>query len=168
MIRDGQIDEAIVFIKDQAQGHFTDLNLAERYYRLLKAKQLAPDMLAHGKTYLELLADAGKEEALCQVYAECVGLSPQFLPSAPALLKTAAVLNKKGSYKEAVNAYSRFVKANPKDPKVPKAYFQAANILNERLNNPQKARQVLTSIIKRYPDHEVIPHAKDYLERIPV
>ncbi len=168
MIRDGQIDEAIAHVKEQTQGHITEVALAERYYKLLRMKQLVPDMLDHGKAYMNMLIEAGDERALCEVYAECTAASPEFLPTAATLLKTAGVLNRNGKYREAVSAYNRFVKANPTDPRVPKAYFQAANILNERLNAPQKARQVIMAIIKRYPKHEVAPHAQDYLARIAV
>ncbi|MBA7692183.1 hypothetical protein ES703_100743 [subsurface metagenome] len=49
---------------------------------------------------------------------------------------------------------------------IPKAYFLAANIINKRLQNPRKAAGILNSVIKAYPNHEIIPYVKRYLREI--
>jgi hypothetical protein len=49
---------------------------------------------------------------------------------------------------------------------VPKAYFLAANVINERLQNPGKAAGILNALIKKFPNHEIIPYAQQYLSKI--
>jgi hypothetical protein len=50
----------------------------------------------------------------------------------------------------------------------PKAYFLAANIVNEKLKNPQKAAGILKGILKNYPKHEIIPYVEQYLRQLTV
>ena len=94
--------------------------------------------------------------------------APGFVPASSTLFKVANCLNQAGNPKGAVNSYNRFIKANPKDPLIPKAYFLAANIINEKLKNPRKALGILQSLIKTYPNHEITPHVQKYLRQISV
>jgi len=166
LIKEGKIDDAIFFIRSETGGNITDLELAERYYNLLKIKQTIPDMLKHGVTYLDLLAEAKDKEKLREVYSECVSHDQGFVPSTPTLFKVANCLNEAGNPREAINSYNRFIKANPKDPLIPKAYFLAANVINEKLKNPSKAAGILKSLIKAYPNHEIAPHVQRYLRQM--
>jgi tetratricopeptide (TPR) repeat protein len=166
LIKEGKIDDAIFFIKSETRGNISDMELAERYYNLLKIKQSIPDLLGHAVTYLDLLSIAKEKEKLCEVYSECVSHDPKFVPNTPTLFKVASCLNEAGNPKAAINTYNSFIKANPKDPLIPKAYFLAANIINEKLRNPSRAAGILKSLIKAYPNHEIIPHAQKYLRQL--
>ncbi len=165
-IKDGDIDEAISFIREESGEHITDLNLAERYYKLLKVKQLNSEMLEHGKTYLDLIAKGKDWDKLCEVYSECASKEETFTPSPNTLFKIGGFLNERGNPKDAINVYSRFIKANPESPLIPKTYFLCANIFNEELNVPQKAIGILNGLIKRYPNSDIIPHAENYLKKV--
>lgn len=168
LIKEGKIDDAIALIKDETAGVISDLNLAERYYNLLKIKQLIPEMLEHGNAYLELLAKADQRDKLSEVYSECISKDAQFTASPSAAFKIASSLNEAGNPKGAIQVYNGFIKANPRDPLIPKAYFLAANVVNEQLNNPQKAVGILKGLIKKYPDHEIIPYVQKYLGQIKI
>jgi tetratricopeptide (TPR) repeat protein len=168
LIKEGKIEDAIFFIRSETGGNILDLELAERYYNLLKIKQSIPDMLKHGVTYLDLLVEAKDNEKLCEVYSDCVSHDPGFVPSNPTLFRVASCLNEAGNAREAINSYNRFIRAHPKDPLIPKAYFLAANIINEKLNNPSKAAGILKSLIEAYPDHDITPHVQRYLRQISV
>ncbi len=166
LIKEGNIDDAIAMIRDETGGTMTNLDLAERYFNLLKIKQMTPEMLEHGKKFLGLLAKADQKDSLCKVYAECVSADAGFAVSPAVSFKIASVLNETGNAKAAVGVYNKFIKANPGNPLVPKAYFLAANIINERLKNPHKAVGVIKGLIKKYPHHEIVPYAKRYLGQI--
>ena len=166
LIKEGKIDDAISLIRDETGGVISDLDLAERYYNLLKIKQQAPEMLNHGRTYLDLLGQADQKERLCEVYSECVSKNAGFTASAYALFKIASFVNEAGNPKGAIEAYNRFIKTHPKNPLIPKAYFLAANIINEKLQNPRKAAGILKALVKTYPSHEIIPYVKRYLRQI--
>lgn len=166
LIKEGRTDDAIALIRGERGGAIADLNLAERYYNLLKLKQLTPEMLTHGCVYLDLLAKTGHKDRLCEVYRECVSKDAAFSPNASAVFKIANSVGEAGNPKGTIEVYNRFIKGNPKSPLVPKAYFLAANVINERLQNPRKAVGILNGLIKKFPNHEIIPYAQQYLSKI--
>jgi tetratricopeptide (TPR) repeat protein len=168
LIKEGKLDDAISLIKSETRGAITALGLAERYYNLLKLKQQTSDMLKHGKEYLDLLAKANQKAKLVEVYMECLSKDPNFTAKPTTLLKAASCLNEAGKHNESLDAYSRFIKTNPEDPLVPKAYFLASNIFNEKLKNPGKATKILKNLIQKYPNHDIIPHVQRYLSEIKV
>lgn len=166
LIKEGRMDDAISLIREESGGVFADLNLAERYFNLLKIKQLTPEMLEHGKVYLELLSKAGQKDRVCEVYLECVSKEAMFNVSPAVGFQIASCLKEYGRPKDAVGAYNRFIKQNPKHPLIPKAYFLAANVINEQLKNPPKALEILNSLAKRYPEHEILPYVQRYIKQM--
>ena len=165
-IKDGNIDHAISYIKSEVGTDIKDLNISERYYKLLKIKQDTQKMVEHGKTYLDLLIADKEWNKACQVYSDCLGANNNFLPSSSSLFKIGGLLNDRGNPKGAIDAYNRFVKSDPQNPLTPKVYFLSANILNEKLNLPQKASKILSAVIKKYPGNDIVPHAKSYLKKM--
>jgi len=167
LIQDGKLDEAIAAIRQMtAAAGILGVNLAERYFALLKMKNRKTDLLHHGVDYLDLLAGQNEKTRALEVYAECRALDPKFLPSAGALFKLGGWLNETGKTKAAVGTYNRLVKAYPDSPTLPKAYFRAAQIFNDRLMNPDRARKILKGLLNKYPDHEIAPQIKNYLSSI--
>lgn len=168
LIKEGKIDEAIDLIKEETEieGDITDPELAERYFNLLKVKGQDQDLLQHGSHYLDMLSKANKKTALCDVYLACTSKKADFAPAPATLMKIAGSLNENGKPKEAVQAYNNFIKANPKSPLIPKAYFLGSNIINEKFKNPKKATAILKSLIKKYPTHEIVPYAERYLKQM--
>jgi tetratricopeptide (TPR) repeat protein len=166
LVKDGNIDHAIALIKNETGDDISDLNLAERYYNLLRLREKTPEMLKHAKAYLDLLAKDGAKEILCEVYSECLSKRPDFAASQLAAFKIAGCLIDSGNLKGAVGVYQGFIKTNPNNPLVPKAYFLAANVINEHLKNPKKAVEILKGIINKYPNHEMLPYVRQYLGQI--
>ena len=164
MIQDGKLDEAISAIKDMTRKDgITSVDLSDRYYKLLKMKKRTSEMLEHGINHLDLLAADNNKPKAVKVYTECRKIDPKFLPSPVFLLKLAGWLNEAGKTKEAVGIYNSIVKAYPENQLAPKAYFRAAQIIHDRLMNPEKARKILNSLISKYPDNEIVPHVKNYI-----
>jgi tetratricopeptide (TPR) repeat protein len=166
LIQDGKVDEAIALIKEETAGNISDIHLAERYYKLLNIKQIIPEMLSHAKLYLDLLVKQKAGQQVCKVYQDCLVKDSEFLPSSETLLKVAGYLNDSAKPEEAVQTYNRFIKADPKNKLVPKAYFLAASVINEKLKNKPKAVSILNAVVKKYPNHEIIPYVQRYLKQI--
>ncbi len=164
--QEGKIDEAISMIKKDAKEVEPDVHLVECYYNLLKIKQLTPEILKHGRTYLDFLEKEGDPDKCCEVYLECLAKDPGFTPNAPALIKIMGYLNDAGKSKEAIEAANRFIKANPKHEAIPNAYFLVAMIFNEKIKNTRKASDILKFLIKKYPGHEIASRAKTYLREM--
>jgi tetratricopeptide (TPR) repeat protein len=166
LIKEGNTDDAIYLIKNQAGELLSDPELSERYYNLLKVKGLAPEMLDHARAYLDILAKSNRKDKLCEVYLECASKSTEFVPSASSLFKVASALNERRRPKEALRLYNRFVKLDPHNALVPKAYFLGASIIHEKLKDPKKAAGILKGLIKKFPNHEIIPYATRSLKQI--
>jgi tetratricopeptide (TPR) repeat protein len=165
-IKDGNIDHAIAYIKREAGTDIKNLEISERYFKLLKIRQDNQKLVEHGKSYLDLLITEKEWDRACQVYSDCLGADNNFIPSSPSLFKIGSLLNDKGNPKGAIDAYNRFVKSDPQNPLTPKAYFLSANILNEKLNLPQKAAKILNAVIKKYPGNDIVPHVQSYLKKM--
>jgi len=163
-IRNGDLDEAVSTIKTfTSKNGIKGLPLAERYFELLKMKEDKQGMLDHAVVYLGLLAEKGTKKKGLEVYGICRKLDPDFMPGPSALFKIGMWLNETGKSKEAIVIFQSVVKKYPKASEVPDAYFRAAQIFNDRLMDPEKAKKILNGIIKKYPDHETTIKARNYL-----
>jgi len=167
LIQEGKLDEAIALIIEMTTVvGIRGVNLAERYYTLLKMKKKIPEMLKHAEYFLELLANKNEKTKALKVYVECKKVKPDFLPDANALFRLAGWMNEMGKSKEAIATYNRMVKEYPDHKLVPKAFFRVAQIFQDRLMSPDNARRILTGVKKKYPDNEIIPHVDNFLANI--
>ncbi len=66
-------------------------------------------------------------------------------------------------FKKSIETYVYFVKQFKDHLRQPEVYFELARLLNERANNSTKARQILTVIVKKYPEHELVTEVRNYL-----
>ncbi|MCP4690160.1 MAG: tetratricopeptide repeat protein [Desulfobacterales bacterium] len=167
MIQDGKLDEAIDAIqKHAAMNGLTDLELSERYFKLLRMKKRGKELLAHSEPHLELLAKEGMKSRAVDLYLMVMSKKPDFIPGAETLFKLGGWLNETGKSKQAVAALGRLGKEYPDNPLTPKAYFRAAQIVHDRYMNPERAGKMLTALLNKYPDHEIAPKVKKYLTYI--
>lgn len=166
LVNNGDLEDALVVIENEKDVVSSDINLSERYYNILKSMDKTEEMLEHGSAYLDLLARGSSKKRLCEVYLECSSRSSDFSASSSTCFKIAGSMIESGDPQRAADVYIGFIKNNPEDPMIPKASFLAANIFNERLLNPQKAVEILEDVIKKYPDHETTPYARQYLGQI--
>jgi tetratricopeptide (TPR) repeat protein len=167
LIQDGKYEDAIAVIKKMTHGvEITNVELSNRYYSLLKMTNRISHMLECGINHLDLIIkDKQRSEAL-KIYSECMEKDQGFLPTAMSLFKLGEWLNETGKIKEAVRTYTRLIKEYPDNPLVPKSYFRAAQIFNDRMMKPEKAINILNGLIKKYPGHEIVPQIENYLASI--
>jgi tetratricopeptide (TPR) repeat protein len=166
LIKEGNLDEAISLIREETRGNITDPVLAERYFNLMQLKQMNPELLVYGRNYIPLLIKSNQKDKLCEVYLTCKSIDENFINDAGSLYITAKTLNEKNNHTEAKQAFERFISMDEKHPLVPNAYFFIAKILNEKLNEPLKASEIIKSIINKYPFHENTAYIQTYLKQI--
>ncbi len=165
LISDGRLEDAIFLIKSETKGKEMSVELAGRYFKLLKMREKTPELNRFGNRYLEILHKADRKKLFCEVFKELTE-DPGASITPPMYFKAAGCLKESGEFKGALNVYNAFVKSNAGSPLTPKAYFLAAGIINEKLGNPDRTRRILEGLLKKYPDHEIIPHVKKYLGRM--
>lgn len=164
LIQEKKPDEAVSVIREYtANSGFTGLALSERYYNLLKMLRRSEELMEHSKVHLDLLANENQKTKACAIYAASMAKDPGFTPSALCLFKLAGWLNETGKAKAAVATFNKLIKAYPDDHLVPKAYFRSAQIFNDRLMQPEKAKRILSGLVKKYPNHDILPQVRNYL-----
>lgn len=167
LIQEGDLDSAINQIEQQVQIDAIDnLELSERYVGLLKMQKRHRKLLAYASHHLELLVKAGSKSKAIDLYMDCLRMDKTFTPHALTLFKTASWLNETNKNKEAIFALNSLIKRYPKDILVPKAYYRAAQIFHERLQNAEQAKKILNGLVRKFPDHEMASFAKNYLRSL--
>ena len=167
LIKDGNHEGAIAEIENErGQQGIADPLLSERYFTLLRMTGVKEKLLVHGSSHLDLLVHGNKKTEAMNVYNRCLSADCGFSPAADALFKLGGWLNETGKSKEAIGAFSKLTKTYPQDPLVPKSYFRAAQIFNDRLLNPERAKKILTGLVKKYPEHDIIPFVERYIDQM--
>ena len=164
LIKDGDHKGAIAVIeREMGSLRIKDPTLSLRYFTLLKLTGEKERQLVHGRNHLRILVHENKKTEAIDAYLECVSLDTGFSPAAIVLFKLGAWFNETGRSKEAIGVFNKLIKAYPADPLVPKSYFHAAQIFNDRLLNPQKAKMILNGLLSKYPGHDIIPFVERYM-----
>ncbi len=166
LLREGKVKEALQLIRERTGGNIQNLQLADLYFRLLKTSGATDEMLDFGEKYMEMLAGQADTEKLTQTYMDCASHDRDFPPSASVAFKVAKTLSNRGHHKEAVGAYNQFIKSNPGHNLVPEAYYLAANIIDREFGNTQRALKILKALMKKYPNHGIMPYVKRYVDRL--
>jgi len=167
LIKAGKLDEAIALIKTMTeQQPISGVKLSERYYNLLKMRKRTANLLEHGVAHLDLLTSENQKSKAIAVFTECRAADSSFMPTAAALFKLAGWLNETGKTKAAVAVYNALAKSYPDNSLVPKAYFRIAQIFHDRLMNKDQAKKALGLLLKKYPNHEMVPQAENFLARL--
>lgn len=167
LIKDGNLDGAISLIREETRGNINDPIIAERYFNLLQLKKMNPELIEYGKNYIQFLSKTNQKDKLCEVYLLCKSIDENFINNdASCLYITAKMLNEKNNHLEAKQAFERFIAIDENNAMVPNAQFFIAKILNEKLNDPLKATDIINGLIKKHPFHENTAYIQSYLRQI--
>jgi tetratricopeptide (TPR) repeat protein len=167
LIQDGELDKAIEEIERRVNtAEIEDRELSTRYFGLLKAQKVQQKLLAFAPNHLKLLVKSDAKSDAVEAYLECLRIDKAFTLDSVVQFKIASWLTERGKHKEAILTLNALIKKNPKDALVPKAYYRAAQIFRERLDDVEKAKKILQTMIAKYPDLEITAFAKNYLGSI--
>lgn len=167
LLKDGKYEDALKLIEEYPEERIAEEPvLAGYYFSLLQLTRREHDMLKHADDYLALLVKANEKKKALKVYTDCFAVSQDFLPVPGNLLKLAGWFNETGDAQNAIKTYNRLIKLYPTDDLIPKAYFRAAQIFNDRLMNAKKAKQIFNAILKRYPESDEASLARNYIRQM--
>ncbi|MDJ0887758.1 MAG: tetratricopeptide repeat protein [Desulfobacterales bacterium] len=167
MVKEGRLEEAVQTVRAAIDaGHINGEEMRAQHYKLLKAAGRLPEMAAEGQLLLEQYVKAAQKAEACQVYQDCTAAGAAFVVAPTLLMKLGSWLNASGHYQASIGAYNRLIKTDPASPLVPKAYFQAARVLHRGLGQTAKAQKIIQALIKKYPQHDIVPYAQDALRQM--
>ena len=167
LTQEGKLDEAIALIQNRSDlENLSDMALAEYYLKLVRIKKNDNALLEIAPRILSKWVAGNEKQKSLSLFEDCLAIAPDFTPDAPVLFKIGAWLNADGKSKPAISAFNRLIKIYPRHPLIPKTCFTAAQIFYEKLSNRTKAEQILTMLLKRYPNHDMHPHIQAYLNKM--
>ena len=167
LCREGRFDQASEHIRRwHAQGGKFDAELSEQYFQLLKNQGDSSGMLSHAPVYLEFAVSEGKKKDAIETFDACRKLDPEFALNAPLMLKLGEWLAEAGRFKDALRLFSRLSKRHPDADEVPLSYFRAAQIYHDRMMDSERARKIMKTLLKRFPDHAMQAKFQNYLQYI--
>lgn len=105
------------------------------------------------------------EEQL-KTYAAFTEKFPEDSRSEEFLYKAAELANSMGKTPVALDYYHSFCEKYPQSKKAPYALFLQAFIYENQLKNLERARELYTSFLTSYPDHELAKDARFSLDNL--
>ena len=165
LCREGRFDQAIEHIGQwRQQGGEFNADLARQYFELLKNNDDKAGMLAHTPVYLDFaVAEGWKKEALA-TYDACRKIDPDFTAGAPTMFRIGEWMAEDGRFKDGLKIFSRLVKSHPDADEAPLSYFRAAQLYHERLMDADRARKIMNTLLRKFPEHAMRPKFERYLE----
>ena len=144
--------------------------LDEQYHQLLVQTQDTKLLLKHGEAYITSLLGEGKKNLAkaMNVYVNCVKANPNyFYPNAEAAYNMAEVAVRWNKTDAALLMLNKFIQRYPDNLLLyPQAYFLAAKTLAEKKQQTGQAKKILSSVIKQFPQHELVPEVEIYLKNL--
>jgi hypothetical protein len=167
LIASGQIDQALDLAYEAQRIDSESVTAHDRYHKLLLLSDHKERLLSHARRYLALLLNKGLAQEAIGLYCAARERDPDFEPEKPAhLLRLAEAARKKRDFTLALSLIKGFDKRFPKSDEIPDVYFFAAQTLCENLRQDAMARQILTKLLKRYPEHPVRDKARQLLDAL--
>jgi NADP-dependent 3-hydroxy acid dehydrogenase YdfG/tetratricopeptide (TPR) repeat protein len=164
MISAGQVDEGIQFIKQGIKDYpnnpdlhyFLALVLAQNtrdLYGAVEQLQLALEMDASHEASLFLLGELAEHKGDLDSALECFEKLAEINPDYPDIFYRIAQLVQQQHPEEAERAALNYRKAAKRNPQLADAHYQYANLLAEKLQDPQKAERYFLKTLDIQPRH---------------
>ena len=165
---EGMQDEAIKRLQKAIQRDHKPEYYA-KLHRLLQSTGRNAELCRLGEAYLKFLL---KHEAMPRfkrlreaagVYVDCMRADSAFEYKDPQVvfeLGEAAYQNRQ--FDDCLAILNGYHKRFPQSELLPEAYLMVAKVLVEHKQDDAQAIQILDALLKRYPDHAMMPQVKEY------
>ncbi len=164
LIGAGEIDEALDLAYEAQRVAPDDLAALGRYYKLLALAGREDRLLSHSRRYLSVLLQKKQGDEALEVYRSMKDRVATFEPDQPAqLLQLAEVTRRRREFPQALALLKGFDKRFPRHAEIPAVYLFAARVLCENLHQEAGARQILSVLLARYPEHPVSEEGRQLL-----
>lgn len=167
LISEGKLPEAISFLQEKLKTADADIDLHDRYHKLLVIADDKEQLLEHGKRFIGMLVSQRRLKRALEIYRECSEADNGFQLDDPNLVYPLAKYGKDmGAHRLALAIMNGFAKRYPGHRDIPRVYFLAATVLCEGFKQDEKAKKMLNDLATRYPGHEIVPEIRKYLSVI--
>ncbi|SCY29638.1 tetratricopeptide repeat protein [Thiohalorhabdus denitrificans] len=167
LLKEGELGRAEELLRKRIDQQPTDLEAWQRYYRVLQAGGDDGRLVEESKDYISALLLERRAGPAMRVVAEALEREPGFRPAKPEqILPLARAAREGGQPHLALRLMNGFGKAHPGHPDLPALTMLAARILSEDLNQNAKARPLLESVLRHFPEDPAAAEARHLLRAI--
>lgn len=169
LVSEGLLEEAGKRLKKQLKDYPTNIVYHDKYHTLLKLTNNAKGIATHTTEYIKLLLAESKvhKGKLITIYVDCLQLNTDyFYPNAKITLDLAKTAQELFRNNDALSLLTNFAKNYPDSEQIPYAYFIVAQLLVDHKQQEEQAKRILSSILSKYPNHELTTQIKEYLNLI--
>ena len=165
LISEGKPEEAMGILQEALRKDPNDLDIHDRYHKILSLSQDTQQRLIHGRQYITQLMHARKLQKALDMFRSCYEIDPKLkLEDASHVHELARYAMQSSSYRYALALLNAFGNLYPGHADIPKNYYLAAKVLSEGLRQDTKAKQIMENLIVKFPEHPLIGEIKQYLE----
>jgi hypothetical protein len=167
LMAEGRNDAALELLRDELSVRVDDLDLNDRYQKLLTATGRHKMAMHHARQFITHLVAAKR-------FFQALDLCEQWLKLDTAFkledsyqvheLASAAYLAKRQQL--ALDLLSDFDRDHPDHPHIPSVYLLTAKILSEYFQKNGEAMQILETLNTQFPDHTLAGDARQYMETL--
>lgn len=164
LVTEGKVPEAIALLQERVRKSPGDHDLHERLHKLLKLANRGEDMARHGRDWLGQLIGDKRHKKAVDVVRDCIPADPEFRPNDPAqIYPLASFARDTHENKIAIHLLNGFMRRHAGHPDIPRVCLLAAKLLCETLKQDAQAQKILEELLRRYPQHELVPEIRKYL-----
>lgn len=143
-VRDGDSEGALALLREEMRERALSLPAHDLYRRLLRTQGNKAELLSHGRSFLHLLMAEKQDRKAIGLARECLDADPAFAPlDAQDGLRLADRAEQMSQHKLAVDVLIGTARSHPREPAGTEAALRAAQLLRERYDRANDARQLL-------------------------
>ena len=143
-VRDGDSEGALALLREEMRERALSLPAHDLYRRLLRTQGNKAELLSHGRSFLHLLMTEKQDRKAIGLARECLDSDPTFAPlDAQDGLRLADRAEQMSQHKLAVDVLIGTARSHPREPAGTEAALRAAQLLRERYDRANDARQLL-------------------------
>ncbi|MFH1981600.1 MAG: B-box zinc finger protein [Pseudomonadota bacterium] len=163
LLRSGAVEDAIACIQARgASDAMQSLVLSGLYMKMLKLKKMGEPLVHHLPIHLKLLVAGNKKSDAIALYLSPLAQHTEGSLPADIRFKIAGWLSETGKSPEALAAFQSIIDDDADMALAAKAHLRMAQIYNDRMMQPEKARDILNDALDRFPNSAVADQMHAY------
>ncbi|MHB8622816.1 MAG: tetratricopeptide repeat protein [Sulfuricaulis sp.] len=167
LVKEGKTEVAITRLKEWTARQPTDLEAREKLQALAHLTHNTALLVEQAPNLIATLLAADRRKAAADVFLDTATVQPGFQPAqATDFNPLATQLESMRRYPAVLSLLSGFAKRFPGHADIPALYYLGARILCEQFKQDKKAATILTGLLAKYPQHELVPAIQKYLATV--
>lgn len=164
LVQEGEYEFAIQQLEKQISDEPSDMHARGYYQKLLHVLGHVEGARTHCASFVGRLMAEKKMTQAMKVFLACYKEDPEVTLTKPVQrLVMASLYNNNGEHRVAMHLLNNLHKDHPSYSEIPEAYLLAAKIMSDKLNQHDKAINILRFVLDKYTQNKGVEEAREYL-----